>query len=264
MPDNFISAVRGYLRLGNFPLDASSVYETFEAASEYASSNPTAYPGQLVAVTDEVNRTVTIYQLGFKSDPEASGFELESLVAGQVGTVKSINGIFPDEDGNVTISLEALDDILTFLQNTETRVVFNKPIQVPTLDISQDDDVITKKYLEATFNSSLNGLSRAFYTSFTHEGGITSKKIPAGSTIKSVSLVILQAFDPSDITISIGGHEIYNPTDIYETQTGIFIAEPYKRLPTTDPTGYPVEIVVDESTKGSAELYIDFNINFTD
>lgn len=147
MPDNFISAVRGYLRLGNFPLDASSVYPTQAEAETYVSSDPTAYAGQLIAVANENTSTVTVYQVGFGS---GGSLELQSLIASQVGTVKSINGILPDENGNVTIDLDHLDLILTFLQDTPERVVFNKTVSVPTEDIAEDDDVITKAYLEAS------------------------------------------------------------------------------------------------------------------
>jgi len=274
MPDNFISAVRGYLRLGNFALDASSVYESYDSAAEYAATNPTAYPGQLVAVVNEIDRKVTIYQLGFKLNPESSGFELESLVADQIGTVKSINNILPDVNGNITINLEQLDLILTFLENTNDRVIFNKSISVPTNDISADDDVITKKYLEATFNSSLNGLNRTFRSVFDSEifinGGLGTsvRTIPGGSSIKRVAVNITEAFKAADITISIAGIDIFKPEDVFETEIGSYLSDKFLTLPTSQARYNIIVTAIDQSGEeiltGRAEIYVDFNINFTD
>jgi hypothetical protein len=47
-----ISLPKGYLRLGDFPLDASNVFDSFSALQTYASSNGTAYAGQICAVKD--------------------------------------------------------------------------------------------------------------------------------------------------------------------------------------------------------------------
>lgn len=267
MPENnFISALRGYLRLGNFPLDASSVYDNFLAASEYASSNPTAYAGQLVAVVDEVTRTVTIYQLGYKVDPAETGYELQSLsTSGSGGVVKTVNNISPDDNGNVQLSFDILNDILYFIQDTETGAIFNKPILLsdPNSQIVENNSVITKGYLEGSLDNYFSGVSRTFNTTFTGIGGITTNIIPGGSIIKKITLDIIQPFQVTDITVSIAGITLLSPADIYETEISRFISEPYITLPGTAANEYPIEILTDGSPSGSAELYIDFNISFT-
>jgi hypothetical protein len=266
MPEkDYISAVRGYLRLGNFPLDASSVYDSFQAASEYADSNPTAYPGQLIAVVQ--GRTVTIYQLGYKLDEEEIGFELQPLsTAGEGPIVRTINEIEPDINGNIDINLQFLDELLTFLENTNDRVIFNKPVSVPTESISQRDDVITKGYLEALFSESFSGISRTLKTSFSYEGGSTLDIIPGGIIIKKIVVKVTEAFQPAaDITISIDGVNLFTPEDIFETSTGIHVLEPFLTLTGTSNQRFPVLVTVtgDNRTAGFAEIYIDFNINFT-
>jgi hypothetical protein len=262
MPENnFISAVRGYLRLGNFPLDASSVYESFQDASNYASTNPTAYAGQLVAVVDEVARTVTVYQLGFKIDENETGFELQSLsTSGTGGVVKTVNGIEPDDNGDIAL---ALDNFISFLQNTQTRVIFNKMIQVPTLSISQDDDVITNKYLQAKLNDLFDGSSRTLGVTFDNTGGVTTEIIPGGSLIKRVILKITEPFEETDITISINNTTLFSPEDIFETEAGTYMVEPFLTLTGTAANEYALNISVPSSLTGEAELYVDFNINFT-
>jgi hypothetical protein len=47
-----ISLPKGYQRLGDFPLDASSVFDNFSELQTYAASNGTAYAGQVCAVKD--------------------------------------------------------------------------------------------------------------------------------------------------------------------------------------------------------------------
>ena len=55
----------GFLRLSNFPLDKSSVFESFADAYNYAATNETAYPGQIIAVVDYTEQAVSIYTLTF-------------------------------------------------------------------------------------------------------------------------------------------------------------------------------------------------------
>jgi hypothetical protein len=259
MPDNFISAVRGYLRLGNFPLDASSVYSTLDDAETYVSQNPTAYPGQLVAVADEDNETVTVYQVSYRS---GGGLELQSLVANATGNVRSINGILPDINGNITLDLDHLDLILTFLEDTEDRVIFSKAVSVDTTLIEEDDDVITKKYLESSIDLISRGTLRTLSTTFDEDGGTTTQIIPGGAVIKKAVLKITEVFDQADITILINSSILFGPSDIFETETGIFVLEPMVRLSGDASNEYPVVITVDSSTKGLAELYIDFNVDY--
>ncbi len=42
-----LSLPKGYQRLGNFPLDDTSIFATKAELATYASSNPTAYAGQI-------------------------------------------------------------------------------------------------------------------------------------------------------------------------------------------------------------------------
>ena len=57
---------KSYERLGNFPLDSSSIKSTLEEAIDYASNNPTAYHGQIVFIIDartqdEITANIEIY-----------------------------------------------------------------------------------------------------------------------------------------------------------------------------------------------------------
>lgn len=43
----------GYKRVDNLPLEADSLFDSYEAAAEYAATNPTAYAGRQIAVVTE-------------------------------------------------------------------------------------------------------------------------------------------------------------------------------------------------------------------
>lgn len=53
----------GMNRMGQFPLDMSSVYYDFESLQAYATSGSIAYVGQIVSLVDETNKKVTVYSI---------------------------------------------------------------------------------------------------------------------------------------------------------------------------------------------------------
>jgi hypothetical protein len=220
---NFISAFRGYLRMGDFPLDSSSVFESVELAQAYADSNSTAYAGQMIAVVNDTARSVTIYQLGFKVDTGAAGFALQEVQTATSGEfVKSVNGIEPDEDGDVEITLGAeIDSLLDALTVTSTLIASDRRISVPTANISGNDDVITKSYLEGYVET--NMLDKNKSTSQTVGGPVLfnaqvtlaqplSSTVASGtapmSIISSTLVANLNAdkVDGADVETSAGGN----------------------------------------------------------
>ena len=53
----------GMNRMGQFPLDMSSVYYDLESLQTYATSGAVAYVGQILSLVDETNNTVTLYAI---------------------------------------------------------------------------------------------------------------------------------------------------------------------------------------------------------
>ena len=53
----------GMNRMGQFPLDMSSVYYDMESLEAYAKSGAVAYVGQIVSLVDEANNKVTVYSI---------------------------------------------------------------------------------------------------------------------------------------------------------------------------------------------------------
>ena len=53
----------GMNRMGQFPLDMSSVYYDRASLEAYATSGAIAYVGQIVSLVDEANKKVTVYSI---------------------------------------------------------------------------------------------------------------------------------------------------------------------------------------------------------
>ena len=245
MPE-FISAVKGYLRLGNFPLDASTVFPSLQAAQQYAASNPTAYAGQLVSVVIEADKSVTAYQLSIPQS--GSGYVLE-LIAG--GNVDSVNGIDPVE-GNITITGSNIQSGVT--GNSQTIAQLIQSI------LTSLQGYATKEYVDDKFDDEFIGVQRTIEVPITSTGVTDPESvgdIPAGSVIKRVSIRIVQAYTQgTDISVSIGGTAILSASDIYETEAGsTFSSSP--ELPVSSDSAITVSVESGSAT-GSAKLYVDF------
>jgi hypothetical protein len=105
-----ISLPKGYQRLGDFPLDASSVFENFAALQTYASSNGTAYAGQVCAVRD----TGLVYII--RTDLSLSQVGATPGVADVTGLSAALSGKADLVDGKVPASQlpSYVDDVLEF------------------------------------------------------------------------------------------------------------------------------------------------------
>ena len=111
---------KSYERLGNFPLDSSSIKSTLEEAIDYASNNPTAYHGQIIFIVDartqdEITSNVEIYGKLMYIDNDNTLQEIGANAEGNIiisrgsldltGTIR----ILPDEDsGGVMINFNPI------------------------------------------------------------------------------------------------------------------------------------------------------------
>lgn len=79
-------------RTNGLPIDKFSVFESYEAASDYAANNPVSYPGQLIAVVPEVGDVVG-YIISVTGQLKAIG------AGGAIGQADSTSVIHINEDG---------------------------------------------------------------------------------------------------------------------------------------------------------------------
>jgi hypothetical protein len=105
-----ISLPKGYQRLGDFPLDASSVFDNFTALQTFAASNGTAYAGQVCAVKD----TGLLYII--RTDKSLTQVGATPGVADVTGLTSALAGKADLVDGKVpsTQLPSYVDDVLEF------------------------------------------------------------------------------------------------------------------------------------------------------
>ena len=105
-----ISLPKGYQRLGDFPLDASSVFDSFADLQTFAASNGTAYAGQVCAVKD----TGLLYII--RTDKSLSQVGTIPGVADVPGLSTALAGKADLVDGKVSASQlpSYVDDVLEF------------------------------------------------------------------------------------------------------------------------------------------------------
>ena len=120
----------GMNRMGQFPLDMSSVYYDREALEAYATSGAIAYVGQIVSLVDETNGTVTVYSIQ----------NTDGLLK-EVGTVPygAENGaINVTEDGAISIAVDG--ETIEIVDGKLTAII--PEVSIPTIETSDDEVVL--------------------------------------------------------------------------------------------------------------------------
>jgi hypothetical protein len=273
----------GFIRLDNFPLDERSIFSNYQDANDYAATDPTAYAGQIIAVVNEIDREVSIYNLIFSSD-ESRNFDLQGIAGSGNGTVEFINGLAPIGDtGNViitasdiTISTEDARTIAeafaTFdsISETEIELLFSKIINVEritglaTEQIQDPSDAVNLEYLQQTQATIMTGATRTVQATLTNAGRNNSSPdwydFKNGDIINRITVKIIEPYQEVGIRLKIGSYTLVEPDDIFETEIGTYIVEPSLKLSLLTPRS--LEVVLDgTSTTGSATVYIEFTQN---
>ena len=116
---------KSYERLGNFPLDSSSIKSTLEEAIDYASNNPTAYHGQIIFIVDartqdEITTNVEIYGKLMYIDNANTLQEIGANAEGNIiisrGSLSGSITILPDDyvdDGTINVNFDSTTGDLT-------------------------------------------------------------------------------------------------------------------------------------------------------
>lgn len=273
----------GFIRLDNFPLDERSIFSSYEEANNYAADDPTAYAGQILAVVNESDREVSIYNLIFSSD-ESRNFGLQGIAGSGNGTVEFINGLAPiDDTGNViitgsdiTISTEDARTIaeafaiLDGITEAEFELLFSKMINVEritgldTEQIQEPSDAINLEYLQQTQATIMIGSTRTVQANLTNTGRNNSSPdwydFKNGDIINRIIVKIIEPYQEVGITLKIGSYILVEPDDIFETEIGTYIVEPSLKLSLATPKS--LDVFLDSvSATGSAAVYIEFTQN---
>lgn len=103
--NNFIPAFKGYERLGQFPLDSTSVFNSFEDAKKYASDGylgrSSAYPGQRISIQNNNKMIVCVINQNY----ELSGVS-STMIEDSTTYIKFDYKYLNENSGGTRISLE--------------------------------------------------------------------------------------------------------------------------------------------------------------
>jgi hypothetical protein len=261
----------GFLRLGDFPLDESSIFSTYASAETYAKENATAYAGQIIAVVTEVK--VDLYLITYPFTENYQGnFELTEV--GSAGGIESVNGITPVDNvvtiygTDIKISVEDATTIATSLSRlegitaNETTITSTKTISAPKISITGNinlntTDAVNSQHLETRLDSKRKGITYTIKYALTNTGkpyDVNDIDLPVGAVITKVKLYITQAYQ-SPINVKIGNQIVMSSTDIFEDTIGLYILEP--NLIVEQISSFTVETDVISAT-GAGTIYIEY------
>ena len=244
---------KSFNRMGQFPLDMSSVFYTKKELEDYVSSNPIAYVGQIVSLVDEDNKKVTVYSI---QNVEGDLQELGAL--SDVSKYLAGAGIVISEDGTISVAvdnetIEIVDGKLSAITpdyadtDTKTNIVSGDSyISIEGSLVENDSNTFTISIDE----SKLKTLIGATTTAAMEFKGVTDELKPLadkGDLYKVTSIIVVEEDDDAegkgfianvgDSIVSDGagkwylipsGDDIEDTNDTYSAGNGIVISEANK------------------------------------
>lgn len=99
------------------PLEKYSVFQTIEAAQNYASTNVVAYPGQIIAVVDSTSNEVSTYKINIDGsltqiDKAIAAGDLPIATKTNLGAVKVGTGLEVTSDGTISAQNLTVDQTI--------------------------------------------------------------------------------------------------------------------------------------------------------
>lgn len=241
---------KSFDRMGQFPLDMSSVFYNKEELENYASSNPIAYVGQIVSLVDEDNKKVTVYSIqNVEGDLQELGTvsDVSKYLAGTGIVIGEDNTISVDVD-NETIEIVdgKLSAVIPDYADTDTKtniVSGDSYISIEGSLIENDSNTFTISIDE----SELKTLIGATTTAAMEFKGVTDELKPLadkGDLYKVTSIIVVEEDDDAegkgfianvgDSIVSDGtgkwylipsGDDVEDTNDTYSAGNGIVISE---------------------------------------
>ena len=128
----------GMNRMGQFPLDMSSVYYDLESLQAYATSGAVAYVGQILSLVDEANNNVTLYAI-----KNTAGDLVEiaaDIVMPEIPEVPEYSGEGAINVADYKISVVVDDETIKIVDGKLTAII--PEVEIPDITASDDDVVI--------------------------------------------------------------------------------------------------------------------------
>lgn len=97
-----IEMLRGYTRNGDFAIDSTSLYYSYEEAEAYVREDKTAYPGMIISVDDKLRKKTAVYRVSYNRGNNLN----QRLILEEIGLGSAGGNLF-----NFLGTLETLDDL---------------------------------------------------------------------------------------------------------------------------------------------------------
>lgn len=125
----------GMNRMGQFPLDMSSVYYDLESLQAYATSGAVAYVGQILSLVDETNNNVTLYAI-----KNTAGDLVEIAADVVMPEVPEYTGEGAINVADYKISVAVDNETIKIVDGKLTAII--PEVEIPDVTASDDDVVI--------------------------------------------------------------------------------------------------------------------------
>lgn len=212
------SAGVAFTRLNPLPLDDSSVFQSYEAATSYISDGAsTAYMGQIIAVVNDTTTTVYVIKADGTLLPLASGGDTQDIAQDLADLAEKV-GNPAIEDDPATGIFELIEQLETTLNNTkEDKFVTGQGLTKTTSDSTTTLNIVLDPASDNTITKSAAGL-KVTQTDYTIEveTSPTSPNAAKSYVFKQKGSTIATIDIPKDMVVESGTVETYTAETVPE------------------------------------------------
>lgn len=268
---------RSFQRVFDFPLDRSTIFDSYEDAVAYAKGDgsdsrklgKTVYLGQIISVVDKENASVKVYKVVYRKESTEKPYDLSLVGEGGGGNVVTENAItFLSKNGDVTVPAGSnLDEVLSKLKEA----VEKKDDGITTADISINGTAFINSGV--SFTNAIKNIAD-YLSEHSDDDGKISEDITydgvvvatSGDTVtNALQKIVNQLFVNGGLNdMFISGMSVYNPStkeakfNIEAADSDIVITYADDVVP---PTVYVELSGISNSTITLAGVQVDYTLN---
>lgn len=267
---------RSFQRVFDFPLDRSTIFDSYEDAVAYAKGDgsdsrklgKTVYLGQIISVVDKENASVKVYKVVYRKESTEKPYDLSLVGEGGGGNVVTENAItFDSKNGNVTIPAGSnLDEVLSKLKEA----VEKKDDGITTAATVINGTTVVNQGVPYT--NAISSIANYLWEN-SNDGKISEDITYGGKVVVESGVTVTEALQNivdqlfvngglSDMKIN--GNSVYNP-DTKEVSFNIEAADSDIVITYADDVNPPTVYVelsgISNSTITLAGVQVDYTLN---
>lgn len=217
---------RSFQRVFNFPLDRSTIFDTYQDAENYAKGDgsdsrklgKTVYPGQVISVVNTDESTVKVYKVTFGTSGLVPPYALEQIAEGSElggGTTEEAFS-FKTKNGNIIVpagsNLTEVVSLLRQISDLKSDGVTTAPIKNKDneLIVTSGTDITTAINAIVTYMEE-NGGAGNISEDIEYDGETI---VESGATlVEALQAVVNKIFTNAGISsMTVNGEPVYDPS----------------------------------------------------